>query len=236
MNSIEAVLLAGSSIEKCAAALEGKDAIWANSVLLNPSSHVPFFQDLPSCRFRHSPDVAVEVAGAVPMAAEVAASMVEAEVPAPVPEASTVVEAEAVSVLVVVAAFAVMVVFQVAASAVVVVSPVAAFAVDRRWVAVEWAAVHLAGSAHREVWRDEAADFKAAAILARSEIVRRIFILQSTMASGIRSATPAALRVSAEAAISETRRPPTSQVVMAEVPRAGIRLAHPEALVSQTRG
>jgi len=77
--------------------------------------------------------------------------MVEAEVPAPVPEASTVVEAEAVSVLVVVAAFAVMVVFQVAASAVVVVSPVAAFAVDRRWVAVEWAAVHLAGSAHREV-------------------------------------------------------------------------------------
>jgi hypothetical protein len=202
--------------------------------LLNPSSRVLFFQGLPSCQFRHSPGVAVV---AVPMAAVVAVPTVVAEVPAAVQEASTAVEAEAVSVPVVVAAFVAMVVFlAVEAFAVVAVSLVAAFAVDQRWVAVEWAAVRLAGSAHREARQDEAAGFKAAAMLARSEIVRRIFTPQSTMASGIRSATLAALPASAEAAISETRRPPTSPLVTAEVLQAaGIRLVHPEALVSQTR-
>ena len=174
---------------------------------------------------------------AVPMAAVVEVPTVEAEVPAAVQEASTAVEAEAVSVPVVVAAFVAMVVFlAVEAFAVVAVSLAAAFAVDQPWVAVEWAAVRLAGSAHREARQDEAAGLKAAAMLARSEIVPRISTPQSTMASGIRLATLAALPASAEAAISETRRPPTSPLVTAEVLQAaGIRLVHPEALVLQTR-
>jgi len=63
-----------------------------------------------------------------------------------------------------------------------VTSKAAAFVVDQRRVITEWAAVHTAG-------------LKLAAIPARSEIIRRMFVPQSTTVSGIRLATPVAPRV-----------------------------------------
>jgi len=58
-----------------------------------------------------------------------------------------------------------------------VTTKAAAFVVDQRRVVTERAAVRTAG-------------LKLAAIPVRSEIIRRMFVPQSTMASGIRSATP----------------------------------------------
>jgi hypothetical protein len=63
-----------------------------------------------------------------------------------------------------------------------VTTKAAAFVVDQRRVITEWAAVHTAG-------------LKVAAIPARSEIIRRMFVPQSTTVSGIRLATPVAPRV-----------------------------------------
>ena len=100
-----------------------------------------------------------------------------------------------------------------------------AFVVDQRPVVRERAAVPTAGP-------------KLAAIPVRSEIVRRMFVPQSPMASGIRSATravprvpvPAVSRVPVKHAIPEAQRTQASPLVTAEVPMAlGTPLARQEA-------
>jgi hypothetical protein len=63
-----------------------------------------------------------------------------------------------------------------------VITKAAAFVVGQGLVLMERAAVRMAG-------------LKGAAALAQAEVVRRIFVRQSTMASGTRSATPATLAV-----------------------------------------
>ena len=63
-----------------------------------------------------------------------------------------------------------------------VITKAAAFVVGQGLVLTERAAVRMAG-------------LKGAAVLAQAEVVRRIFVRQSTMASGTRSATPAVPRV-----------------------------------------
>jgi hypothetical protein len=105
--------------------------------------------------------------------------------------------------------------------------------VDQRPVVRERAAVPTAGP-------------KLAAIPVRSEIVRRMFVPQSPMASGIRSATravprvlvravprvpvPAVPRVPVKHAIPEAQRTQASPLVTAEVPMAlGTPLARQEA-------
>ena len=98
-----------------------------------------------------------------------------------------------------------------------------AFVVDQRPVVRERAAVPTAGP-------------KLAAIPVRSEIVRRMFVPQSPMASGIRSATravprvpvPAVPRVPVKHAIPEAQRTQASPLVTAEVPM-GTPLARQEA-------
>lgn len=75
-----------------------------------------------------------------------------------------------------------------------------------------------------------------AAISARSEIIRRIFIPRSVMGNGIRSATPVVPGVSAEDAIPETWRPPASPLITAEDPKVvGTLLARQGALRQQAR-
>lgn len=70
----------------------------------------------------------------------------------------------------------------------------------------------------------------------RSEISRRIFMPRSMMDSGIRSATPAVPRVSAEDAAPDPSRPPASPLITAEGPTAvGTLLARPGALRRQQR-
>jgi hypothetical protein len=59
----------------------------------------------------------------------------------------------------------------------------------------------------------ETVGFNPAEIPVRSEIVRRIFVPQSMMGNGIRSATPAIPRVSAEDAAPETSQAPTFPLV-----------------------
>ena len=106
-----------------------------------------------------------------------------------------------------------------------VTAEAAAFVVDQRPVMRERAAVPMAGP-------------KLAAIPVRSEIVRRMFVPQSPMASGIRSATrtvprvpvPAVPYVPVKHAIPEAQRTQASPLVTAEVPMAlGIPLARQEA-------
>ena len=111
-----------------------------------------------------------------------------------------------------------------------VTAEAAAFVVDQRPVVRERAAVPTAGP-------------KLAAIPVRSEIVRRMFVPQSPMASGIRSATravprvpvprvpvPAVPRVPVKHAIPEAQRTQASPLVTAEVPMAlGTPLARQEA-------
>jgi hypothetical protein len=106
-----------------------------------------------------------------------------------------------------------------------VTAEAAAFVVDQRPVVRARAAVPTAGP-------------KLAAIPVRSEIVRRMFVPQSPMASGIRSATravprvpvPAVPRVPVKHAIPEAQRTQASPLVTAEVPMAlGIPLARQEA-------
>lgn len=63
-----------------------------------------------------------------------------------------------------------------------VITKAAAFVVGQGLVLMERAAVRMAG-------------LKGAAVLAQAEVVRRIFVRQSTMASGIRLAAPAVPRV-----------------------------------------
>lgn len=76
----------------------------------------------------------------------------------------------------------------------------------------------------------KAAGLKLAAIPARPEIIRRMFVPQSTMASGIRSATPVLPRVPVRDAIPEARRTQASPLVTPESPMAlGTPLAHQEA-------
>lgn len=99
----------------------------------------------------------------------------------------------------------------------------------RRVTTTEPAGVHTAGSAHRAASAGEAAVFSPAAVPLRSDIIRRIFIPQSTTGNGIRSATRATPRVSAEDAARETSRPPTFPIITAEAWEAvGTALAHPE--------
>src|ERR1019366_6585697 len=64
------------------------------------------------------------------------------------------------------------------------------------------------------------AGLKLAAISARPEIIRRTFVPQSMMASGIRLATPVVPRVSVKDAIPEAWRTQASPLVTPEVPRA----------------
>jgi hypothetical protein len=98
-----------------------------------------------------------------------------------------------------------------------VTAEAAAFVVDQRPVVRERAAVPTAGP-------------KLAAIPVRSEIVRRMFVPQSPMASGIRLATRAVPRVPVKHAIPEAQRTQASPLVTAEVPMAlGIPLARQEA-------
>ena len=98
-----------------------------------------------------------------------------------------------------------------------VTAEAAAFVVDQRPVVRERAAVPTAGP-------------KLAAIPVRSEIVRRIFVPQPPMASGIRSATRAVPRVPVKHAIPEAQRTQASPLVTAEVPMAlGTPLARQEA-------
>jgi hypothetical protein len=106
-----------------------------------------------------------------------------------------------------------------------VTAEAAAFVVDQRPVVRERAAVPTAGP-------------KLAAIPVRSEIVHRMFVPQSPMASGIRSATravprvpvPAVPRVPVKHAIPEVQRTQASPLVTAEVPMAlGTPLARREA-------
>ena len=74
------------------------------------------------------------------------------------------------------------------------------------------------------------AGLKLAAISARPEIIRRTFVPQSMMASGIRLATPVVPRVSVKDAIPEAWRTQASPLVTPEVPRAvGTLLARQEA-------
>jgi hypothetical protein len=72
--------------------------------------------------------------------------------------------------------------------------------------------------------------------ISRLEISRRIFMPRSMMDSGIRSATPAVPRVSAEDAAPDPSRPPASPLITAEGPTAvGTLLARPGALRRQQR-
>ena len=78
------------------------------------------------------------------------------------------------------------------------------------------------------------------AIPAHSEVTRRIFVPPSTMASGIRSATPPILREVPRApvrdAIPEASRTQAYPPATLEVPMAlGTRLARPEALRQELR-
>ncbi|MGD1214926.1 MAG: hypothetical protein ABR861_08055 [Terriglobales bacterium] len=86
-----------------------------------------------------------------------------------------------------------------------VTTKAAAFVVDQRRVVTERAAVRTAG-------------LKLAAIPVRSEIIRRMFVPQSTMASGIRSATPVVPRVPVKDAIPEAWGTQASPRVTPEVP------------------
>ena len=85
-----------------------------------------------------------------------------------------------------------------------VTAEAAAFVADQRPVVMERAAVPTAGP-------------KLAAILV-GEIVRRMFVPQSPMASGIRSATRAVPRVPVKHAIPEAQRTQASPLVTAEAP------------------
>ena len=77
----------------------------------------------------------------------------------------------------------------------------------------------------------KAAGWELAAVQARREVGRRIFMPQSTMASGIRSATPVVPRVPAQDAIPEAWPTQASPLATPEVSRVvGIPLASQEAL------
>jgi hypothetical protein len=77
----------------------------------------------------------------------------------------------------------------------------------------------------------KAGGWELAAVRARREIGHRIFALQSTMASGIRSETQVVPRVPTQDAIPEARPTQVSLLATPEVSRVvGIPLARPEAL------
>ncbi|MGA7929189.1 MAG: hypothetical protein WCA20_24720 [Candidatus Sulfotelmatobacter sp.] len=98
-----------------------------------------------------------------------------------------------------------------------VTAEAAAFVVDQRPVVRERAAVPTAGP-------------KLAAIPVGSQIVRRMFVPQSPMASGIHLATRAVPRVPLKHAIPEAQRTQASPLVTAEVPMAlGTPLTRQEA-------
>src|SRR6266403_2224029 len=72
----------------------------------------------------------------------------------------------------------------------------------------------------------EAVDLKLAATQAhplcgRPLVIRRIFVLRSTMVGGIRSATPAVPRMQVKDAIPQAPRTPTSRLIAPEFPMPG---------------
>jgi len=131
-------------------------------------------------------------------------------------------------------------VFMVAVAVSMVAAAVFTAAAEASMVAADLMAVAIAefvaaSMAARGLWAEEvatkAAGWELAALRARREVGRRMFVPQSTMASGIRSATPVVPRLPAQGAIPEARPTQTSPLATTEVSRVvGIPLARQEAL------
>jgi hypothetical protein len=73
---------------------------------------------------------------------------------------------------------------------------------------------------------------RATAISARSEVIRRIFIPQSTMANGIRSVTPEVPRVSVQEVVQEVSRAQASLRATPEISMAAGTLSAGQAVSS----
>jgi len=102
-------------------------------------------------------------------------------------------------------------------------------------MAVAIAEFVAASMAARGLWAEEvatkAAGWELAAVQARREVGRRIFVPQSTMASGIRSGTRVVPRAPARGAIPEARPTQASLLATPEASKVvGIPLARQEAL------